>query len=65
MPPFVVQFPGPPQAAAFFRLGEAAAAGFRAQWDLPYDYPIVAPAYSRKRQELAKKIGLGRKPKGS
>ena len=36
---------------------------YRAKWSLAYDYPMVAPAYSRKRQELAKTIGLGRKPK--
>jgi predicted transcriptional regulator len=36
-------------------------AQYRAKWGLPYDYPMVAPAYARKRQELAKKIGLGRK----
>ena len=36
---------------------------YRAKWGLPSDYPMVAPAYARKRQELAKKIGLGRKPK--
>ena len=35
---------------------------YRARWGLPYDYPMVAPAYARKRQELATKIGLGRKP---
>ena len=35
---------------------------YRAKWGLPADYPMVAPAYARKRQELAKKIGLGRKP---
>lgn len=35
---------------------------YRARWGLPHDYPMVAPAYARKRQELAKKIGLGRKP---
>ena len=35
---------------------------YRAKWGLAYDYPMVAPAYARKRQELAKKIGLGRKP---
>ncbi|MEM7683965.1 MAG: MucR family transcriptional regulator [Paracoccaceae bacterium] len=35
---------------------------YRAKWGLSYDYPMVAPAYARKRQELAKKIGLGRKP---
>jgi predicted transcriptional regulator len=38
---------------------------YRAKWSLPYDYPMVAPAYARKRQELAKKIGLGRKPKAA
>lgn len=36
---------------------------YRAKWGLPADYPMVAPAYARKRQELAKKIGLGRKKK--
>ncbi len=35
---------------------------YRARWELPADYPMVAPNYSKKRQELAKKIGLGRKP---
>ncbi len=37
-------------------------AEYRAKWGLSHDYPMVAPAYARKRQELAKKIGLGRKP---
>ena len=37
---------------------------YRAKWGLPADYPMVAPSYARKRQELAKKIGLGRKPTG-
>lgn len=32
---------------------------YRAKWGLPYDYPMVAPAYARKRQALAKAIGLG------
>ena len=36
---------------------------YRAKWGLPSDYPMVAPSYAQKRQELAKKIGLGRKPK--
>lgn len=36
---------------------------YRAKWGLPADYPMVAPSYARKRQELAKKIGLGRKKK--
>jgi predicted transcriptional regulator len=36
---------------------------YRAKWGLANDYPMVAPAYARKRQELAKEIGLGRKPR--
>lgn len=35
---------------------------YRARWNLPTDYPMVAPNYAEKRRELAKKIGLGRKP---
>ena len=35
---------------------------YRARWNLPADYPMVAPEYAEKRRELAKKIGLGRKP---
>lgn len=35
---------------------------YRAKWGLSPDYPMVAPSYARTRQELAKKIGLGRKP---
>ena len=35
---------------------------YRQRWNLPADYPMVAPAYAEKRRELAKKIGLGRKP---
>jgi len=38
-------------------------AEYRAKWGLKPDYPMVAPAYAAKRQELAKKIGLGRKPR--
>lgn len=37
---------------------------YRARWNLPADYPMVAPAYAEKRRELAKAIGLGRKPEG-
>ena len=33
---------------------------YRARWGLPSDYPMVAPNYSQKRSEYAKKIGLGR-----
>jgi len=36
---------------------------YRARWGLKPDYPMVAPNYAAKRQQLAKKIGLGRKPK--
>ena len=35
---------------------------YRERWNLPADYPMVAPAYAETRRELAKKIGLGRKP---
>lgn len=36
---------------------------YRAKWSLPADYPMVAPAYAEQRRVLAKKIGLGRKPR--
>ncbi|MEL1250783.1 MucR family transcriptional regulator [Aurantiacibacter gilvus] len=35
---------------------------YRERWNLPADYPMVAPAYSDTRRQLAKDIGLGRKP---
>jgi len=35
---------------------------YRAKWGLPADYPMVAPNYAEKRRDLAKQIGLGRKP---
>ncbi|MEL6753310.1 MAG: MucR family transcriptional regulator, partial [Pseudomonadota bacterium] len=31
--------------------------------NLPYDYPMVAPAYARQRSQLAKKMGLGQAKK--
>ena len=34
---------------------------YRAKWDLPDDYPFVAPNYSRVRSKIAKKTGLGHK----
>ncbi len=34
-------------------------AEYRTKWGLPNDYPMVAPAYSRQRSELAKSLGLG------
>lgn len=36
---------------------------YRMTFGLAHDYPMVAPAYSAARSDLAKKIGLGRKPK--
>lgn len=38
---------------------------YRQRWNLPSDYPMVAPNYAEKRRDLAKKIGLGRKPGAS
>src|SRR5690606_11213645 len=35
---------------------------YRKKWNLPADYPMVAPAYAQSRSELAKQMGLGRKP---
>ncbi|MEQ9198855.1 MAG: MucR family transcriptional regulator, partial [Rhodospirillales bacterium] len=34
---------------------------YRAKWQLPADYPMVAPNYAAQRSEFAKKIGLGRR----
>jgi predicted transcriptional regulator len=36
---------------------------YRRRWGLPDDYPMVAPAYAEQRSSLAKKIGLGTKPR--
>jgi predicted transcriptional regulator len=33
---------------------------YRRKWNLPADYPMVAPSYARERSEVAKRIGLGR-----
>ncbi len=35
---------------------------YRQKWGLPADYPMVAPNYARHRSNLAKQLGLGRKP---
>ena len=35
---------------------------YRTKWNLPADYPMVAPAYAERRSALAKQLGLGRKP---
>ena len=37
---------------------------YRAKWDLPRDYPMVAPNYASRRSELAKALGLGQTRKG-
>ena len=37
---------------------------YRAKWNLPKDYPMVAPNYAEKRRELAKQSGLGTKGRG-
>ena len=34
---------------------------YRAKWNLPADYPMVAPNYAKQRSAFAKKIGLGRR----
>ncbi|HST74589.1 MAG TPA: MucR family transcriptional regulator [Acetobacteraceae bacterium] len=36
---------------------------YRERWGLASDYPMVAPNYARHRSSLAKKIGLGTKPR--
>jgi predicted transcriptional regulator len=38
---------------------------YKARWDLPASYPLVAPDYALKRKDLAHKIRLGRKPASS
>ncbi|MGN5374727.1 MucR family transcriptional regulator [Sphingomonas hankookensis] len=32
---------------------------YRTKWNLPADYPMVAPNYAEQRRTLAKQIGLG------
>lgn len=36
---------------------------YRTKWNLPPDYPMVAPNYARQRSDFAKRIGLGRTAK--
>lgn len=38
-------------------------AEYRERYGLKADYPMVAPSYGEARREMAKRIGLGRKPK--
>jgi predicted transcriptional regulator len=36
---------------------------YREKWNLPADYPMVAPNYARQRSDLARKMGLGQTKK--
>jgi predicted transcriptional regulator len=36
---------------------------YRNKWNLPIDYPMVAPGYAARRSEFAKQIGLGKNRK--
>lgn len=38
---------------------------YRAKWNLPANYPMVAPNYAAQRRSLALQIGLGRKGRGT
>jgi predicted transcriptional regulator len=38
-------------------------AQYREKWNLPPDYPMVAPNYAALRSAMAKKIGLGQIPR--
>lgn len=38
---------------------------YRERWNLPNNYPMVAPNYAKRRSSIAKDIGLGTHPKGS
>jgi predicted transcriptional regulator len=33
---------------------------YRRKWNLPADYPMVAPAYAARRSDFARQIGLGK-----
>jgi predicted transcriptional regulator len=37
---------------------------YRGDYGLPREYPMTAPNYSQQRQDMARSIGLGRKPQG-
>ena len=38
---------------------------YREKWNLPVDYPMVAPEYAKARSALAKKMGLGQRRRGN
>lgn len=35
-------------------------AEYKARWNLPASYPVVAPSYAKRRSAIAREIGLGR-----
>ena len=37
---------------------------YRAKWQLPPDYPMVAPGYAQTRSQMAKDMGLGQQRRG-
>jgi predicted transcriptional regulator len=41
------------------RTHEMTAEQYRAKWNLPTDYPMVAPNYAEARSQIAKQMGLG------
>lgn len=36
---------------------------YRNKWNLPRDYPMTAPSYSRRKGEIARRLNLGRHPR--
>jgi len=38
---------------------------YRAKWDVPPDYPMVAPDYALRRSKIAQEMGLGRRAKAT
>ena len=38
---------------------------YRTRWNLPADYPMVAPNCTERRSDVAKRIGLGTRPRKS
>jgi predicted transcriptional regulator len=38
---------------------------YRERWSLPPDYPVVAPAYTQARSNIAKQMGFGQKTRAS
>ena len=39
-------------------------AAYREKWNLPADYPMVAPNYAARRREIATQTGLGKSGRG-